>query len=316
MKTNNKILKLINHGLSGDLLSELDERQINSLYTRLVEKKEENDEAVTTKSSIESTKYTGPEVAAMKSKGQGLKVNGEVLPTADGGLEVIKRTGTAGSETTESEMKEDSDVDLALALQSQEMNEKFESKAQQKYFWAKCGRSKGKEKEKWCKMAEEFSKKTSKKDYKKMPEKINPEKTVKVKKEQKENYMNMIGNAFNKNMQNKLADIRPSLKWESELEKRIDSIIEENLSPKMSKKDLVDLLSEIKKTKKMLNHKKTKDISEQSPTIAPPKPKTPTKPSKPDTPYTPKPGPKPGPKAQRDEMPNWLKFGRLGINLK
>jgi hypothetical protein len=128
--------------------------------------------------------------------------------------------------------------------------------------------------------------------------------------------MNMIGKAINKGHLLNLDKVSPSVKWESELEKKIDSIMEETLSPKMSKKDLVDLLSEIKKTKKMLRHKKSNDISEQSPTIAPPKPKTPTKPSKPDTPYSPKPGPKPGPKAKKSEMPNWLKFGRLGINLK
>jgi len=328
MKINDKIVRLINHGLSGDLLSELDERQINSLYKRLVETKNENSEAVTTKSSIESTKYTGPEVSAMKSKGQGLKVNGEVLPTADGGLEVIKRTGTAGSETTEN-------VDI-------EMMEKFESKAQQKYFWAKCNRSKGKEKEKWCKMADEFSMKTSKKDYKKMPEKIHPEKTVNVKKEQKENYLNMVGKSFNKNMQNKIADISPSLKFESDLEKRIESLIETHLSPKMTKRDLVKLVSETElapekertktptKTPDKIKPKKDSpykpkpgvkpapkaEANEQSPTIAPPKPKTPTIKPKIDTPYRPKPGVKPAPKAGKENIPNWLSFKTMGIKLK
>ena len=155
MNIDNKITKLINHGFSGELLSELNLGQVNLLYKKLVESKKENKEAVTTRSSIESTKYTGPEVSAMKSKGQGLKVNGEVLPTSDGGLEVIKRTGTSGSETTENEMKENI---------HKEMAEKFESKAQQKYFWAKCNRSKGEEKTKWCKMAEEFAENTSKND--------------------------------------------------------------------------------------------------------------------------------------------------------
>ena len=40
MKTNNrKILQLINHGFSGNLLSDLNEGQINVLYKRLVESK-------------------------------------------------------------------------------------------------------------------------------------------------------------------------------------------------------------------------------------------------------------------------------------
>jgi hypothetical protein len=42
----------------------------------------------------------------MKSKGSGLKVNdGEVLPTSDGGLEIIKKTGTAESEMKEGKKK-------------------------------------------------------------------------------------------------------------------------------------------------------------------------------------------------------------------
>jgi hypothetical protein len=74
-------------------------------------------------------------------------------------------------------------------LKETEITEKFESKSQQGLFWAKCNNSKGKEKTKWCKMAKEFSDDTTKKDYKKMPEKIHPEKTVDYKKKsQKESY--------------------------------------------------------------------------------------------------------------------------------
>ena len=40
MKTSNrKILQLINHGFSGNLLSDLNEGQINALHKRLVESK-------------------------------------------------------------------------------------------------------------------------------------------------------------------------------------------------------------------------------------------------------------------------------------
>ena len=40
-----------------------------------------------------------------------------------------------------------------------------------------------------------------------------------------------------------------------------------------------------------------------------------TKPDK-DSPYNPKPGPKKNPKAKKGDMPNWLTFDKLGINLK
>jgi hypothetical protein len=100
---------------------------------------------------------------------------------------------------------------------SVELEEKFESKSQQGLFWAKCNNSKGKEKTKWCKMAKEFSDDTTKKDYKKMPEKIHPEKTVDYKKKaQKESY-------------------------EKFLEDRIVEMVHNHVNPKLTK-------GEIKKT--------------------------------------------------------------------
>lgn len=323
MKIKNKILSLINHGLSGELLSKLNEGQINVLYGKLNEQ--------VTKQTIEVQKV-GPEGGQIKIDPTKKTLSLSKDPNNPNTFKVTQ---------TESEMTEDSesgDLDLALALQSKEMNEKFESKSQQKYFWARCNRSKGKEKEKWCTMAKEFSDKTSKKDYKKMPEKIHPEKSVKVKKEQKEGYLDMIGKAMNKNMQNKIADIKPGVNWVSELENRIDKLIESHLSPKMTKGDLVRLVSETEtapapvkpktptkpkqdpdnpyKVKPGVKPSPKAETKEQSPTIAPPKPKTPTKPSQPDTPYRPKPGPKPAPKAGNDDVPSWLSFNKIGIKLK
>ena len=69
-----------------------------------------------------------------------------------------------------------------MGMAESKINEKFESKAQQGLFWARCNKCSDK-KCKWCKMAKEFSDSTSKKQYKEMPEKKHPEKTVKVKKE-------------------------------------------------------------------------------------------------------------------------------------
>lgn len=331
MKINKKVLNLINHGLSGKFLSELNEGQIESLYTRLTENKKETKEVTqTTSMTYDPKQKQDAEQLDKMLTGKGYKSAGVDATTGKVTLNMSKSdVKNKNKVISDIEMKEGSDEDLdlslamsekdpnlGLAMMPSEIKEKFESKAQQKYFWAKCNRSKGKEKEKWCKMADEFSKSTTKKDYKKMPEKIHPEKTVKVKKEQKENYMNMIGKALNKGMLMNLDKVSPSVKWESQLEKRIDKILEENLSPKMNKNELINLVSEIKKTKKMLKKTKSKtEVKEQEPTIAPPKPKTPTKPSKPDTPYTPKPGPKPGPKAGTKEIPNWLEFKNIGIKL-
>jgi hypothetical protein len=73
------------------------------------------------------------------------------------------------------------DPTVNVNLTEKEMTEKFESKSQQGLFWSKCNNSKGKEKKKWCDMARDFSDDTTKKDYKKMPEKKHPEKTVEYK---------------------------------------------------------------------------------------------------------------------------------------
>ncbi len=79
MKQDKKILSLIKTGIKSSTLSEMTSSQIDALYSRLLREKKENKEAVTTKSSIESTKYTSSEIAAMKTKRQGLMVNGEVM---------------------------------------------------------------------------------------------------------------------------------------------------------------------------------------------------------------------------------------------
>ena len=83
------------------------------------------------------------------------------------------------------------------------ISEKFESKAQQGLFWSRCGKGKTKEEKKWCKMAKEFSDSTTKKDYKKMPEKIHPEKSVKVKtNENLEKFLEEVKNhLINKNIE-------------------------------------------------------------------------------------------------------------------
>ena len=120
------------------------------------------------------------------------------------------------------------------------MTEKFESKSQQGLFWAKCNNSKGKEKTKWCNMAKEFSDSTTKKDYKKMPEKKNPEKTVeykkKVQKESNEQY----------------------------LEDRIMEMIEKNINPRITKGDLKKNISERSEGMMLRNPKKMSMFSHES----------------------------------------------------
>ena len=114
-----------------------------------------------------------------------------------------------------------------------EMSEKFESKAQQGFFWAKCNTSKGVKKKKWCELAREFSDSTSKKQYKTMPEK--KEKT--------------------------------NEEYEKFLEDRIVEMIENRIEPKMTKADILKTISEkIEKNNSMIlkNPKKMSMFADES----------------------------------------------------
>ena len=137
----------------------------------------------TTRKTIEIQKVDPSTVDQMKQDGEGMNVkDGEVTPGPDGSFTVTREIG-----------------------------ERFESKAQQGFFWAKCNTSKGVKKKKWCEMAREFSDDTSKKQYKKMPEK----------KETDENY-------------------------EKFLEERIFEMIERHVEPSMTKRDFIKSIQEKK----------------------------------------------------------------------
>jgi hypothetical protein len=143
----------------------------------------------TTRKTIEIQNVDPSTVNQMKQNKEGMNVkDGEVTPNPDGSLTVTREIG-----------------------------EKFESKAQQGFFWAKCNTSKGVKKKKWCEMAREFSDDTSKKQYKKMPEKKHPEKTVK--KQTDESY-------------------------ERFLEERIFEMIERHVEPTMTKRDFLKSIQE------------------------------------------------------------------------
>lgn len=322
MKSNKKILSLLNHGFKGSLLNNLNESQIDSLYKRLVENKKETKEqtqpGVTT--TITSRKETKINPDALKN---GVTLNGINLKN-DGGQIVA------------TQIEEDDDINITSdpdrsadgmgMFEEKELMEKFASQKQQKYFFAKCGDGKTKEQKKWCKMAEEFAEKTN---FKKLP------KTKK--KEAKENfsmkdYTKKLGSAYTNIMKGKLQDMANENVNKKQLEKGIMSLVEKHITPKMTKRDLLSLVSEqgTKEKERTKEKEKTKSPGHDSPyqpkvkpapkagdtKTAPVKPKTPTKPGKPDydTPYKPK--VKPAPKAGNEELPNWLTFNSIGINLK
>jgi hypothetical protein len=209
MKNNKKINFLIESGVSKNTISKMNENQINLMIKRFKNlKKQENKEQVEQQSKVTTT--VGPDGGVVKLKPGQQSLSLKPVPNKPGTMEVVDKEITegdvddvsssnalgkvalqdyTGQESPHDEtgmqddgMGDDSGEDRSMmGMVESEINEKFESKAQQGLFWARCNKCLDK-KCKWCKMAKEFSDSTSKKQYKKMPEKKHPEKTVKYKK--------------------------------------------------------------------------------------------------------------------------------------
>ena len=292
MNINQKKLKLVVEGIRATTLDKMSDKQVNILFSKLQEQTVQPQNV--TKTITQTVLPPGSE-------------------TTVGNVSVANK----GGKTTVTPMTETDDV---------EMTEKFESKKQQKYFFTKCGDGKTKEQKKWCKMADEFKKKTN---FAKLPEK----------KETKEGYLDMVGKGFNNVMKDKVSKTTPSATFgESEIEKQIMRLVEKHITPKMRKEDLLSLIEGDTKTAPVKPKvtpgtkpdkdspykpkpgikpapKAKKEIGEDTKT-APVKPKVRpgTKPDK-DSPYKPKPGIKPAPKAKKN-LPSWLSFNSLGLKLK
>lgn len=328
MNTDKKILELIESGLKGSTLSEMTKPQINALYKRLIESKKENKEAITKTSTTTTYDLSNSADVTALNKSMGGSVN--IDPVTKKAV-VTKEDANPEEEDIALAVSE-KDPDLGLAM-SEDLQEKFESKAQQKLFWAKCGDGKTKEQKKWCKMAKEFSDSTSKEQFKKMPEKLHPEKTVKVKKETNEtfdfsDYFKKVTGGIAKNYEKNLSTTMEP-KFESKLESRILEMINKHMLPKMSKKEFVKTIMEAEKeiqtpVKPGVKPERPRPATPYQPKHEPaPKAagerevETPVKPGvkperpRPATPYQPK--HEPAPKAK---LPEWLRFDKIGINFK
>ena len=323
MNTNQKKLKLVKEGIKTSTLNKMTDSQVNSLFTRLLESKEEPKEIET----ITSTKVIATPEEVKKGVSTQGKTMAKMLP--DGKLEFTEDSMVDKDDVNKGEVSQDpvqvQGPDGMDDDSDKELQEKFESKKQQKYFFAKCGDGKTKEQKKWCKMADEFAEKTN---FAKLPEK---------KKETKEGYQDMIGGALNKIAQSRLGDIKPSVNMgESKIEKEIMRLVEKHITPKMSKKDFNNLLGEDTKTapsKPKVNPgtkpkhpfqpdpnkkgapKAKKRVMDEDTKTAPAKPKV-NPGTKPKHPFAPDPSKQGAPKAIRRELPIFLKFNQLGLKTK
>jgi len=321
MNTNQKKLKLVKEGIKASTLNKMTDSQIDVLFSKLQEQ-------VTPVTEPAKTAYKVGEKGGnlpATPKGYNVKKNpdGTFMAMPNEQTEVDKDDENKGEVSQDpvqvqgpDGMDDDSD---------KELQEKFESKKQQKYFFAKCGDGKTKEQKKWCKMADEFAKDTN---FAKLPEK---------KKETKENYQKMISGALNKIAQSKLGEIKPTVTMgESEIEKQIMRLVEKHITPKMKKEDLLSLIEGDTKTapakpkvkpgtkpkhpfqpdpEKKGAPKAKKRVMDEDTKTAPAKPKV-SPGTKPKHPFQPDPDKQGAPKAIKRELPSFLTFNALGLNKK
>jgi hypothetical protein len=286
MKTNQKQLQLIKYGLKPSTVTNLTESQINSLYKKLLESKKEANEVIqVSKADTNMINQLKTQKKPFEMYEDDTEIDVANASKGEFTQDKVQQPSPDGTDDERGELEEE----------IKRLFEKFESKKQQKYFFAKCGDGKTKEQKKWCRMADEFAEKTN---FKKLPEKKKEET-----KESMSNYTKKVASAFAGGLKEKLnkININPTF-GESEMEKQVLRLIEKHITPKMTKKEFLSL------------------VKEQGTRTAPVKPDididTPTRPSKPATPYKPKPGVKPAPKAGRKSIPTWLTFDEIGINLK
>ena len=257
MKTKKNILFLIENGLSSKTVSSLSNNQFRLLVEKFKKlKKSENKEQTEVVTQVYNSKNP-EEVKKLNQalqdpaslQGKNVQVK-ETEMTEDADVDTLLNPDEfGGNEPVNYKNPEDYGTDNSIDPDGSldgmpqtegEIKEKFESKAQQGLFWARCNKCSSKNC-KWCKMAKEFSDSTSEKQYKKMPGKKHPEKTVKYKKkETKENLQKF-------------------------LEEKISQIVDENIDAKMSKKDLIETLKKKSKSMIIRRPKKMTMFSDEAP---------------------------------------------------
>jgi len=322
MNIEKKILRLLEHGFNTSTLADLKPNQIEALYNRLVEAKEENKEQSTPQNTTAKTVTTTQYEVKPNSK---TMINGLEVDTTGGKTKITPIKEIDDSETEDIALAvSEKDPNLGLAM-SDDLQEKFESKKQQKYFFSKCGDGKTKEQKKWCKMAKEFADST--KDFSKLPEKkdeTNEDFTFK-------NYLEKVGSTITGNIAKQVPkSLRPT--FEGKLEESIMKMVNKHITPKMTKKDFIKTIMEAEKESPVIEPQIKPDVKPERQTPQTPyqpkhkpAPKAKEKeieiPVKPDvkperqtpqTPYQPK--HKPAPKAE--DIPQWITFDAIGINLK
>ena len=345
MKTSEKILNLVEYGMKASTLIDFSDKQINLLHKRLVESKKENKEEEQVTKIVYDTKNPNDVVKInnLLKNPNSVPSNVEVKEDDVDTLQPFKGKQTQDPKqvgpSTDDGFDDNQD---GMDILETDLDEKSVSQQQQKLMGLALSVKKGKTpKSEVSKKVKDVASSMSEKDledfastkHKGLPKKVEP----------KENYMNMVGKAITKANLLNLDKISPSIKYESELEKKVVSLVEKHIPAKMTKKDLLNLLEGWEEEDDVIV-KPSKPTTKPGPTIDPDdpyqpapdvepvprasdddedvivKPKKPiTKPKPtidPDDPYQPAPNVEPAPRAEKDKLPKWFSFDELGLQFK
>jgi hypothetical protein len=241
MNLNKKIGVLLDNGFEPKFISSLTESKINFLFEKMSKRKEAKEQE---SDVLKVPKGSDQEKQAMAKKQAFVAYENEIK-------EDEFYTDISGTDQ-EPIQKSGPDYPGSDRGTTSSLDEKFESKAQQGLFWARCKKCKTDDC-KWCKMAKDFSDKTSKKQYKTIPEKKHLEKTVKYKKKKETNEEFTMSNYYDKVASVYANNAMGKLTKEQIMNKHLTKLVESTLNPTMKKKDLLKLIESEIKSKESLN---------------------------------------------------------------
>ena len=342
MKTNKYVKILLDNGLNIKTIAKLNESQIKVLsekFSKLETREQATTPQNTTPVTTTSTKY----IVKPNSK---TMINGIEIDTT-GGKTTATPLKELGEDNTIDVVNDPAATEDGMPTTEGEMKERFKSTAQQKFFWNKCTKS-GNKKSKWCKWADEFQQDTKDKD---LPKKLHPEKTVKVKTEGYEKYLEdsiveMVDRYINPAMTksqliNTLNEkVNKSESFMLKKPKRNSMFSQDEGKEMKTMKRPIGKMSSLgedtKEKERTKTREKEKDKERKNPyepkhrpapkarkefkeqEVVPSKPGTKEKtrekgPGK-KNPFQPKHNP--APKAGKGSLPTFLKWDKLGVNLK
>jgi len=276
---NKKVASLLNKGMKFDSLKMLNETQIDTLYNAIIVEQDAGEAADEVKSKVQ-------DAINMTDQLRKALVGEEDLEEDDvDNIEPFKGQQTQDPKQV-GPSTDDGMGNYQDGMDEGEVTEKFRSKAQQGYFFAKCEEEGPKSK--WCKMADEFAADT--KNWKKLPEKVKNEEIRQI----EESLVSLVKKYVSETMTKK--DLMNLLESPGTKEAPVKT-------PTRTKPE--------RKTPYKPKHKPAPKAADTE--IAPTrvKPGTKEKPVR-KTPYQPKPAPKAGKKG----LPEFLKFNTLNIQFR